>query len=296
MSSVFSRSQSSKISTGAWPPSSIVTRVMLSAHSRIRCLPTSVEPVKLTLRMTRLAMSVSADRGRASPWTSWATPAGMPASASARNSSVAQPGRLVRRPRDHGAAGGERGADLLGQQIDREVPRREGRDRADRLADHAAELAGGADEGAAIVALGVLGIPVEQLRRRRALRAWPRPAACPAPASSSRPIWSARSRSSAAALWRIAPRFSTSSRAPFGPGPLRGGERLLEVGLGGVRHFGDRPGVDRVDDRVAGIRRFPDAVDEELEVGFVSHWRADRHRLMHPQRPATATDKGESKR
>src|SRR5205809_956761 len=84
MSSVFSRSQSSKISTGAWPPSSIVTRVMLSAHRRMRCLPTLVEPVKLTLRMTRLA-------------------------------------------------------------------------------DHAAELTRWADEGAAIVALGVLGIPVEQL-------------------------------------------------------------------------------------------------------------------------------------
>ena len=75
MSSVFSRSQSSKISTGAWPPSSIVTRVMLSAHRRIRCLPTLVEPVKLTLRMTRLAMSVSLTRPL-SPWTSWATPVG----------------------------------------------------------------------------------------------------------------------------------------------------------------------------------------------------------------------------
>ena len=69
----------------------MVTRVMLSAHSRVRCLPTLVEPVKSTLRMTRLAISVSLIRPL-SPWTSCATPAGMPASASARNNSVQQPG------------------------------------------------------------------------------------------------------------------------------------------------------------------------------------------------------------
>ena len=109
MSSVFSRSQSSKISTGAWPPSSIVTRVMLSAQSFIRCLPTLVEPVKLTLRMTRLAMSVLLT-SFASPWTSCATPLGMPASASARNSSVAHARSFMRRARDDGAARGERGA------------------------------------------------------------------------------------------------------------------------------------------------------------------------------------------
>src|SRR5215204_3595684 len=58
MSRVFSRSQSSKISTGAWPPSSIVIRVMLSAARRVRCLPTPVEPVKLIDRKsTRLNSS-----------------------------------------------------------------------------------------------------------------------------------------------------------------------------------------------------------------------------------------------
>ena len=91
MSSVFSRSQSSKIRTGAWPPNSNVSRVMLSAHRRIRCLPTLVEPVKLILRMMRLAISVSLT-SPLSPCTSWATPAGMPASASARNISVPTPG------------------------------------------------------------------------------------------------------------------------------------------------------------------------------------------------------------
>ncbi len=69
----------------------MVTRVMLSAHNFIRCLPTLVDPVKLTLRITRLAMRVRLTKSL-SPWTSWATPLGMPASASARNISVVQPG------------------------------------------------------------------------------------------------------------------------------------------------------------------------------------------------------------
>src|SRR5947209_7433336 len=169
MSSVFSRSQSSKISTGAWPPSSMVTRVMVSAQSFMRCLPTGVDPVKLTFRTVRLPMSVRLIRS-ASPWTSWATPAGMPASESARNSSVVQ-------------------------------------------------------DGAALLAVG---------------------------------------------------------RLPLRPGSVGSGERFLQVGLARERHFADRLGVDGVDDGVAGIGRFPNAIDEELEVGFVSHGVPDRCGLMHP--------------
>ena len=47
----FSRSQSSKMSTGAWPPNSIVVRLTPSAASFSKCLPTGTDPVKLTLRM-----------------------------------------------------------------------------------------------------------------------------------------------------------------------------------------------------------------------------------------------------
>src|SRR6185437_3165739 len=84
--------------------------------------------------------------------------------------------------------------------------------------------------------------------------------------------------------------------APLGIGALCGGEGFVEVGFGRQRELGDRLSVDRVDDgeAVAVLARFPRAVDEELEVGFVSHTRADRLRLMRSQRPATATDKGES--
>jgi hypothetical protein len=54
-------------------------------------LPTGTEPVKLILRMTLEPSSFSLI-WLPLPWTSCATPAGMPASASARNSSPVQPG------------------------------------------------------------------------------------------------------------------------------------------------------------------------------------------------------------
>ena len=72
---------------------------------------------------------------------------------------------FLRRAADHRAARGERGGDLLGEQIDGEIPRREGRGRPDRLADDDRALAGRADERAAIVALDLLGIPIEHRRR-----------------------------------------------------------------------------------------------------------------------------------
>ena len=43
--------------------------------------------------------------------------------------------RFLRRLDDDRAAGGERGRDLAHRLVDREIPRREGRDRADRLLD-----------------------------------------------------------------------------------------------------------------------------------------------------------------
>ena len=102
---------------------------MLSAARRIRCLPTGVEPVKLTLRISLLAISVRADQvGIAMDQLGNAL----------GNAGVGQRAehlgraarRFVRRARDDGAAGGQRGGDLLGEQIDREIPRGEGRDRA----------------------------------------------------------------------------------------------------------------------------------------------------------------------
>ena len=76
---------------------------------------------------------------------------------------------IMRRAGNDGAAGGQRGRDLLRQQVDGEIPRAECRRRPDRLPDDPAQLAGGADQGAAIVALDLFRVPIEQLRRTQHL-------------------------------------------------------------------------------------------------------------------------------
>ncbi|KAG1525551.1 hypothetical protein G6F51_014361 [Rhizopus arrhizus] len=47
-----STSASSATMTGAWPPSSIVTRFICRPASAASSLPTGVEPVNVTLRIT----------------------------------------------------------------------------------------------------------------------------------------------------------------------------------------------------------------------------------------------------
>ena len=74
-----SRLASSNTMTGALPPSSSDSFLMLGAHCAIRMRPTSVEPVKLSLRTTGLSHS-TLPTCAASPVTTCNTPAGMPAS------------------------------------------------------------------------------------------------------------------------------------------------------------------------------------------------------------------------
>ena len=47
-----STSASSNTITGAWPPSSMVTRFMCAPAIAASCLPTTVEPVNEILRIT----------------------------------------------------------------------------------------------------------------------------------------------------------------------------------------------------------------------------------------------------
>ena len=247
--------------------------------------------------MTRLAISVRLTRS-ASPWTSCATPLGMPASASARNSSGRDAGSFLRRPRDDRAAGGERGGDLLGEQIDREIPRREGRGRADRLADDPRALARRADQRAAVVALDLLGVPIEQLGRARALRPWPRRGSCPAPGSCRGDHVDPLAHQGRGLVEDRAALLDVG-RAPFGPGAVR---RLRAPRRG-------RPGSRRAPRRscspvtglttvwcVAALAARQTAVDEELEVGFVSHAAQIGAALKRFNGRLGVTDKGESNR
>ncbi|KAG1305774.1 hypothetical protein G6F62_015523 [Rhizopus arrhizus] len=64
---------------GALPPSSSDSFLMVGAHCSISVRPTSVDPVKLSLRTTSLSHS-AAPISRELPVMTWNTPAGTPAS------------------------------------------------------------------------------------------------------------------------------------------------------------------------------------------------------------------------
>jgi hypothetical protein len=81
-SAVRSTSASSKTSTGACPPSSSVVGLTCRAASAPTVIPTGVEPVSDTLRMTGEAISVSEIRA-GSPNTTLTAPGGKPAASSA---------------------------------------------------------------------------------------------------------------------------------------------------------------------------------------------------------------------
>ena len=82
VATVRSRSASSKISTGAWPPNSSVQGLGPMLASRASSRPTPVEPVKVTLRM-RGELIKWVDTSEGTPNTTLSTPAGRPASAKA---------------------------------------------------------------------------------------------------------------------------------------------------------------------------------------------------------------------
>ena len=64
---------------GALPPSSIEVRLTVEAHSSISCLPTSVEPVKVSFRTSGLDV-ISRPISAVLPVTTLTTPCGTPAS------------------------------------------------------------------------------------------------------------------------------------------------------------------------------------------------------------------------
>ena len=78
-STAASRSASSKTMNGALPPSSIEVRLSVAAHCSTKSLPTSVEPVKVSLRTIGFEV-ISAPISRVFPPSTLTTPAGTPAS------------------------------------------------------------------------------------------------------------------------------------------------------------------------------------------------------------------------
>ena len=96
------------------PPSSIETLSTLSAAWAISFRPTSVEPVKESLRSRGSAMIGFEIPLEDEPVTTLRTPSGSPHSARSFASASIESGRLLGGLDDHRAAGGDRRADLAG--------------------------------------------------------------------------------------------------------------------------------------------------------------------------------------
>ena len=118
------------------------------------------------------------------PVTTLRTPGGMPARSASTASASAVSGVSLAGLHHHRAAGGERRADLARDHRGREIPRRDRRDDADRLADDDdAGVGAVARDGLAVDALRLLGVELDERGGVVDLAARLRPAACPARSS-----------------------------------------------------------------------------------------------------------------
>ena len=180
--------------------------------------------------------------------------------------------RFLRRAADHWAAGGKRGGDLLRQQIDGEIPRRKGGRGTDRLADDDRTLAGRADEGAAVVALDLLGVPAEHRRRADHFGARLGERLTLFLRQDGGDVVGAFGEQRGCLVEDGRALFDVGG-APQRPGARGGGERLVEVGLGREGQVGDAAAADGIDDgmRVAALAAAPVAVDEKLQVCVIGH-------------------------
>ena len=186
--------------------------------------------------------------------------------------------RFLRWLGDDAASRRQRGRELLGHQIDREVPWAERRDDADRLLDHHRALPGRTNEHTTIGALGFLGVPLEQSGRAGdlAARLDQRFALFGRQQHGDRIGTLAHQRGSATQdhATRLDVGRSPRREAAFG-----GGKRFVEVGGGRHRHCADRRTGRRVHDlvRVASLTDTPAVAYEKgqgLVVISVTHFRS----------------------
>ena len=202
-SAASSRSASAATITGVALPSSRFTRLR-GARSR-SFQPTPAEPVNV-ISATRSSSTRTSPISLAGPQTTLSQPAGSPASVLELGEEQRRERRLRRRLQDDGAARGERGRDLVGDEVEREVERRDRTDDADRNAQRERELA---DAGGRRVHRNDVAGELARLdgghRERRLCARAPR---CAPPSSASRP----RPRSSARSPRRAPRRAAPSGR------------------------------------------------------------------------------------
>ncbi len=167
-STAASRSASSKTMNGALPPSSSETFFTLEAHCAISNFPTSVEPVKPSLRTIGADVSTRPISGASSalPVTIPSTPGGSPASSAEPGDSKRGQRCLLGRLQDHRAAGRQRGRSLSRHHRSREVPRRDPGGDADRLLrDDDPAIGHVGRDRVAVDALRLLAEPLQERRR-----------------------------------------------------------------------------------------------------------------------------------
>ena len=282
--STCSTSTSSNTSTAPCPPSSMVVRLQSSAASFIRCLPTTVEPVKLSLRMIGEA-SRWRDTSSGTPNTACPTSLGSPASSRHCSTASAEPGassaalRITEQPAAIGAPSLRPGI------ADREIPGCEGGHRADRLVRHGRAHAGRAHQLPA----------VEALRTRRRRNRTGRRSSCtsmrasasvlPSSSVAMRAISSCRSRISRAAPASTAARCCGAASRHMLKAALR---RLRARGRDPPRRpAAARPSASPVAGlTTACVRRLPDgdplAVDDHVQFGVSSRLGAPRLECLEP--------------
>jgi hypothetical protein len=164
-STAASRSASSKTMKGALPPSSSETFLMVGAHCAMSSRPTSVEPVKDSLRTIGLPVSSPPIFGAAAPVTTLKTPGGIPARCPARpapaRSGVCSAGfTTMVQPAASAGAG------LARDHRRREIPRRDRGADADRLLEDDQRASACVGESPRRrYALGLLGEPLDEARR-----------------------------------------------------------------------------------------------------------------------------------
>ena len=153
------------------PPSSIETLRTCSADCSINVLPTSVEPVKDSLRVLGSFSSGSITAPECLEVITFNTPPGRPDSSKIFASANIDSGRLLGRLDDHRAAGRHRRGDLAGAHRGGEVPGGHEHARPHRLA-HGQDpaFAGRVDHVAAVDPDRLLGEPAQELGRVEDLR------------------------------------------------------------------------------------------------------------------------------
>ena len=161
--------------TGFLPPSSSCTRRPSPTAAWI-LRPVALDPVNVTAS-TRSSATRCAPASN--PCTTLSTPAGRPASMNAAASRSPISGVIGDGLKTTVLPGCQRRTDLATGEVEREVPRRDHADDADRIAHRVDERRVVARERGAGQPVRLAGVQLEVPRRARRLHLWRRPSACP---------------------------------------------------------------------------------------------------------------------